>query len=56
MSELIYLKGQAQLGKLRLLCFCKRPDKDVACHGDVIKSCLEWMIETSRSDYKKLDQ
>ena len=31
----ISLKGK------RLGCFCKRPDKFVACHGDIIKEYLD---------------
>ncbi|WP_009630447.1 DUF4326 domain-containing protein [Synechocystis sp. PCC 7509] len=52
MAELFYLKEQAIAqartqgfaNDLNLLCFCKQPTREVACHGDVIKSCLEWMI------------
>lgn len=43
MTELSLLKQQAMHGDVQLLCFCK----PLACHGDVIKSCLEWMIHTS---------
>lgn len=46
MAELMQLKKQALVGDVHLLCFCKRSDREVACHGDVIKSCLEWMIHT----------
>jgi hypothetical protein len=28
---------------IRLVCWCKQPDKEVACHGDVIVKCVEWM-------------
>ncbi|PSB29605.1 DUF4326 domain-containing protein [Chlorogloea sp. CCALA 695] len=45
MAELFYLKEQAIANELNLLCFCKQPTREVACHGDVIKSCLEWMIK-----------
>lgn len=45
MAELYQLKQQAQAEDVNLLCFCKRPEREVACHGDVIKSCLEWMLK-----------
>ncbi len=44
-AELNYLKQQALVGDVNLLCFCKQPTREVACHGDVIKSCLEWMLQ-----------
>lgn len=61
MAELHLLKEQAITSDVRLLCFCKRPDKEVPCHGDVIKSCLEWLLDglldgkTSRSNCGKFD-
>ena len=45
MAELFYLKEQALANDVNLLCFCKQPTRAVACHGDVIKSCLEWMLK-----------
>jgi Domain of unknown function (DUF4326) len=44
MAELFFLKEQALTKDVNLLCFCKQPTREVACHGDVIKSCLEWML------------
>lgn len=44
MAELFYLKEQALANDINLLCFCKQRTREVACHGDVIKSCLEWMM------------
>jgi len=39
-QNLLSLLRRAQAGeRLNLLCYCK-PE---ACHGDIIKSCLEWM-------------
>ena len=32
---------------IRLLCWCKQDNKEVACHGDVIKSCVLWMRKES---------
>jgi Domain of unknown function (DUF4326) len=29
---------------VRLLCWCKQPNKNVRCHADTIKACIEWMI------------
>lgn len=25
-----------------LVCFCKQPKKEVACHGDVIEAAIKW--------------
>ncbi len=44
-AELFYLKEQALANDLNLLCFCKQLTREVACHGDVIKSCLEGMLK-----------
>ena len=45
MAELFYLKELAITKDVNLLCFCKQATREVACHGDVIKSCLEWMMK-----------
>ena len=45
MAELFYLKKLALVKDVNLLCFCKQPTRKVACHGDVIKSCLEWLLK-----------
>lgn len=47
--ELMKLKQAAERNHaagadLNLLCYCK----PLACHADVIKGCLEWMMETER--------
>lgn len=47
LRELHRLKAQAYCHELVLVCWCKRPGKDVACHGDVIKQAIEWL------DYKE---
>lgn len=44
-QEILHLKQKAERGNLVLLCWCKQPDKEVACHADVIKSCIEWLIK-----------
>lgn len=33
------LSQRAKAGEVKLLCHCK----PAACHGDVIKACIEWM-------------
>jgi hypothetical protein len=48
MAELLYLKEQAIAKDVNLLCFCKQLTREVACHGDVIKLCLEWMINQEK--------
>ena len=48
MAELFYLKEQAITKNVNLLCFCKQATREVACHGDVIKSCLEWMMNQEK--------
>lgn len=48
MTELSYLKEQVIANDVNLLCFCKQPTREVACHGDVIKSCLEWMMNQEK--------
>ncbi len=47
LKELHRLREQAYRHELVLVCWCKRPRKDVACHGDVIKQAIEWL------DYKE---
>lgn len=33
-----------------LVCFCKQPNKEVACHCDVILSAIEWAKQRSKND------
>ncbi len=40
-DELNRLKEKSRRGDLNLLCYCK----PLPCHGDVIKSCIEWLRE-----------
>jgi hypothetical protein len=41
-NALLRLRALAERGDLHLLCHCK----PLACHADVIKAVLEWMIRT----------
>ena len=43
--ELLRLAATARHGDLALLCWCKEPGRDVACHADVVKSCLVWLLK-----------
>ncbi len=38
--ELARLANLAKRGDLELACWCKPK----ACHGDVLKACIEWML------------
>jgi hypothetical protein len=40
-GELVRIRKLAEREDVYLVCFC-RPEK--ACHGDVITSCVEWML------------
>jgi hypothetical protein len=40
-AELVRIKKLAERGDVHLICWCKPK----ACHGDVIRSCVEWMIK-----------
>src|SRR5262249_13522003 len=33
----------ARRGDLNLICWCKQPDQEVACHGDILKASLNWI-------------
>jgi hypothetical protein len=48
-QELLRLAELARQGDLVLLCWCKHPGCEVACHADVVEACLEWLWETSRN-------
>lgn len=47
-KEMLRLKQQAEPGNLVLLCWCKQPDEEIACHADIIKNCLEWLIKKEK--------
>lgn len=38
-DDLLALEGKD------LVCFCKQKNKEVACHGDVVKSAVEWAVK-----------
>lgn len=40
-QELNRLKRLSESGSVNLVCWCSPK----SCHGDVIKNCLEWMID-----------
>lgn len=42
-QELQRLALQAQQGDLVLLCWCKESDREVPCHGDIVKAALHWL-------------
>jgi hypothetical protein len=42
-EELKRLAAVAKQGDLVLVCWCKEPGRSVRCHGDVIKSAVEWV-------------
>lgn len=44
-EELLRLADTARQGDVTLLCWCKEPGREVACHADVVKSCLTWLLE-----------
>jgi hypothetical protein len=48
-ERLMELKELADRGDLNLLCHCK----PLACHGDVIKACLEWLARAPGAPRQK---
>jgi hypothetical protein len=42
-QELQRLALQAQRGDLVLLCWCKEPDREVPCHGDILQAAIQWL-------------
>jgi len=44
-AELVRIKKLAEQGDVHLACWCRAKSNPRSCHGDVIKSCLEWMIK-----------
>lgn len=46
-KELQRMRQMLQSGKkIRLLCWCKQPNREVACHADTVLSCLLWMLKS----------
>lgn len=41
--ELRRLAAKSTVEDLILICWCKRPGRQVACHGDVIKRAVEYL-------------
>jgi len=39
-EELVRIKRKAEAEDVYLVCWCK----PLACHGDVVKACVEWML------------
>ncbi|AGY60353.1 DUF4326 domain-containing protein [Gloeobacter kilaueensis] len=48
LDELCRLQQLAYQRELVLVCWCKRPDREVACHGDVLKQAIEWLDRRER--------
>lgn len=44
-AELVRVKKLAEQGDVYLVCWCRSKSNPKACHGDVIASCIEWMIK-----------
>jgi len=41
--ELLRLAEVARKGDLTLICWCKRPNRPVSCHGDILKAAVTWI-------------
>jgi len=44
--ELLRLAELARKGDLTLICWCKQPDEDGGCHGDILKAAVTWIHST----------
>ena len=40
-EDILFREAVLTLKGKKLGCFCKQPDKEVACHGDIIKEWLD---------------
>ena len=47
-QELVRLAEMAEHTDLTLICWCKKPGREIGCHGDVVKRAIEWMREQLR--------
>jgi len=47
--ELLCLAEAARRGDLYLICWCKEPDGQPDCHGDILKSAVTWINATRES-------
>lgn len=41
--ELLRLAEIVRNGDLYLICWCKQIDREVGCHGDILKSAITWI-------------
>lgn len=41
--ELLRLAALARNGDLTLICWCKEPNQEIGCHGDILKSSISWL-------------
>jgi len=55
LSRLDLLDQLPRLQGLRLGCWCKRRDRVVACHGDVLASVVERMMMTGQSAHQAVE-
>ncbi|MCI0389686.1 MAG: DUF4326 domain-containing protein [Acidobacteria bacterium] len=47
--ELLRLVELARTGDLTLICWCKQPNQESRCHGDILKAAVTWMMEINSS-------
>lgn len=52
--ELQRLAAIARNSDLYLICWCKQIDREVACHGDVLKSAITWINSEGHSPLPEL--
>ena len=41
--ELLRLAELARKGDLTLICWCKQPNQEIGCHGDLVKRAISWL-------------
>jgi len=41
--ELLRLAELARNGDLTLICWCKQPNQEIGCHGDLVKRAISWL-------------
>jgi hypothetical protein len=47
--ELFRLTEIARNSDLYLICWCKQIDREVGCHGDILKSAITWINSVDNS-------
>jgi len=47
--ELFRLAEIARNSDLYLICWCKQIDREVSCHGDILKSAITWINSVNDS-------